>query len=87
MVPLLVPVTVIVCGPVGVELVVDIVRVREQLGLQLLLVENVHKAPVGRPEQEKATDCVVPDVRVVTTFVFTLLPLGVDPDGLDRVIV
>lgn len=42
------------------------VRIVEQVGLQLPR-ENEGTAPAGRPETEKETGCVVPEVRVVVT--------------------
>jgi len=49
-----VPVTVIVAVPAGVEPLVLIVSVEEQVGLQLA-DEKEAVAPPGRPEVEKAT--------------------------------
>ena len=49
-----VAVTVMLELPAGVELLVLMVRVEEQLGLQLV-EENEAVAPVGSPEAEKVT--------------------------------
>lgn len=49
-----VPVTVMVYVPTGVEAVVAMVMVEEQVGLQEV-GENEAVAPVGRPDAEKLT--------------------------------
>ena len=54
------PVTVRVEVPVGVVEDVLIVKVVEQVG-EHAVEENNALAPVGNPEAEKDTDCVVPD--------------------------
>src|SRR5437867_8648099 len=54
------PVTVRVEVPVGVVEDVLIVRVVEQVG-EHAVEENDALAPVGNPEAEKDTDCVVPE--------------------------
>jgi hypothetical protein len=48
------PVTVMVELPAGVEALVLMVRVEEQVGLQVA-EENEVVAPVGRPEAERVT--------------------------------
>ncbi len=57
-----VPVTVMGNVPVGVATEVAMVKVVEQLGLQLA-AENEAVAPEGSPETEKLTGCGVPDMR------------------------
>ena len=64
------PVSVMVELPTGVELVVVIVSVLVQVGLQLGL-EKLAVAPVGRPLAVRLTACVGPDTRVA---VMVLLP-------------
>lgn len=58
------PVTVIVKVPVGVDALVAIVRVLEQVGEQDVGAK-VGVAPLGRPEALKLTAWVLPEVRVV----------------------
>src|SRR5438046_4289350 len=57
------PVTVMVEGPVGVDVVVARVRVVAQVGLHAV-GENVALAPAGSPEAEKETDRDFPESRV-----------------------
>jgi hypothetical protein len=54
------PVTFIGNVPLGVEPLVLIVRVDEQLGLQEIL-ENAEVAPLGNPETENAIGLLLPD--------------------------
>jgi hypothetical protein len=56
-------VTVIREVPAGVELVVLMVRVEEQVGPQEV-EEKEAVAPAGRPEAEKVTASVPPDIKV-----------------------
>jgi hypothetical protein len=57
------PVTVIVYVPVGVEALVAMVSVLEQVGVQGLLLK-LAVAPGGRPEALRLTACDVPDTNV-----------------------
>ena len=68
-----VPVTVIVDDPVGVEVEVVRVNVDEHVGLQDP-GENEAVAPVGRPEAENVTACVVPETRVAVMVLVTDCP-------------
>jgi hypothetical protein len=61
---------------------VDIVRVELQVGLQLV-GEKLQLVPLGNPEQEKLTDCVVPVNKVAVTVVVALSPgITLPKDGL-----
>jgi hypothetical protein len=69
-----VPETVMLYVPAGVDEEVEIVNVEEQVGLQLVGL-NEHEAPAGRPaEHVKLTDWVVPAVNVAVTAVCLLCP-------------
>jgi len=78
-----VPVTVIGKVPVGVEALVEMVSVLEQVGLQEP-GENVGVAPAGSPVAARLTACVAPETRVAvivfepdalwTTVMFPELP-------------
>ena len=68
-----VPVTVIVDDPVGVELEVVRVNLDEHVGLHDP-GENAAVAPVGRPEAENVTACVVPETRVAVIVLVTDCP-------------
>ena len=50
--------------PVGVEALVEIVSVLEQVGLQGLFVK-LAPAPDGKPEALRVTACEVPDTKVL----------------------
>jgi hypothetical protein len=77
-------VTVMVELPAGVEPLVTIVSVEEQVGLQLL-EENEAVADCGRPETEKVTGSRFPDKRVAITVVVTDAPCETDnPPKLER---
>lgn len=67
------PVTVKVLVPAGVDAVVVIVRVEEQVGIQEA-AEKVAVVPEGRPDAEKATDWAVPEVRLAARLVVTVEP-------------
>jgi len=69
----LVPVTVIVDGPVGVDAEVVRVSVDEQVGLHDA-GENEGVVPAGRPDAENETDCVVPETRVAVIVLDTAWP-------------
>ena len=69
---------VIVELPVGVVAEVVIVIVEVQVGLQLAEL-NEAIAPEGRPDAEKLTDWLVPDVRPAVTVVVMLLPPIIAP--------
>jgi hypothetical protein len=69
--------------PAAVELVVLIVSVEEQLGLQLV-EENEAVAPVGKPEAEKLTAWAFPEAKVVLIELLTEEPATTDmPPELD----
>ena len=70
-------VTVMVELPLGVEPLVLMVRVEEQLGLQLL-EENAAVAPEGSPEAESVTDCVLPETNVALIELVTDEPAVTD---------
>jgi hypothetical protein len=61
--------------PAGVELLVLMVRVEEQLGLQLF-EEKKAVAPEGNPEAENVTGCVVPETNT------TLIELVTDEPAI-----
>ena len=67
------PVMVIVEEPTGVELVVVIVSVLVQVGLQLGL-EKLALAPAGKPLAARLTACVVPETSVAVIVELPLLP-------------
>jgi hypothetical protein len=69
--------TVMVELPEGVEPVVLMVRVEEQLGLQLA-EENEAVAPEGRPDTEKETDWLPPEARVALMELVTEEPATTD---------
>jgi len=68
-----VPVTVIVDDAAGVEVAVVRVNVVEQVGLHDP-GENEAVAPVGRPEAENVTACVVPETSVAVIVLVTDCP-------------
>ena len=70
-------VTVMVELPAGVEPLVAMVRVEEQLGLQLL-EENEAVAPEGNPEAENETGCVLPETSVALIELVTDEPAVTD---------
>jgi hypothetical protein len=70
-------VTVILELPAAVELLVLIVSVEEQLGLQLV-EENEAVAPVGKPEAEKVTAWALPETKVVLIELVTEDPALID---------
>ena len=70
-------VTVIVELPAGVEPLVLRVSVEEQLGLQLL-GEKDPVAPVGSPEAENVTGCVLPETNVALITLVTDEPAVTD---------
>ena len=67
------PVTVIVEVPAGVEVVVAIVRMLVQVGLQAVGLK-VAVAPVGSPEAARETACVVPETNVAVRVVVPEAP-------------
>jgi hypothetical protein len=67
------PVTVIVADPVGVDAEVVTVNVDEHAGLHDP-GENEAIAPVGRPEAENDTDCAVPETTVAVIVLDTDCP-------------
>src|SRR3989442_15068338 len=69
------PVTVMVEGPVGVDVVVERVRVVAQVGAHAV-VENEAVAPGGSPEGEKETACAVPESRGAGVGLATEAPWG-----------
>jgi hypothetical protein len=71
-----VPVTVIVLVPTGVVVAGVSARTVEQVGLQDV-TENELVVPVGNPETENVTVCVVPDVSVAVTVYVTVEPCAV----------
>ncbi len=73
----LVPVTVIVDGPVGADAEVVRVSVDEQVGLHDA-GENEGVVPAGRPDAENETDCVVPETRVAVIVLDTACPWTTD---------
>jgi len=73
----LVPVTVIVDGPVGVDAEVVRVSVDEQVGLHNA-GENEGVVPAGKPDAENETDCVVPETRVAVIVLDTACPWTTD---------
>jgi hypothetical protein len=76
--------TVIVELPAVLELLVLIVSVEEQFGLQLP-EENDAVAPVGRPEAERVTACALPDVKATLMELVTEEPAKTDlSPELDR---
>lgn len=70
-------VTVMVEVPPGVELLVAIVSVEKQLGLQLF-GEKEAVAPEGSPEAESETGCVLPETNVALIELFTDEPAVTD---------
>jgi hypothetical protein len=70
-------VTVMVELPLGVEPLVLMVRVEEQLGLQLF-GEKEAVAPEGNPETENATGCAVPETNVALIELVTNEPAVTD---------
>ena len=68
-----VPVTVIVDDPAGVEVAVVTVNVVEHVGLHDP-GEKEAVAPVGRPEAENVTACVVPETSVAVIVLVTDCP-------------
>ena len=67
------PVTLIVDDPVGVDAEVVRVNVGEQVGLHDP-GEKEAVAPVGRPEAENVTACVVPETSVAVIVLVTDCP-------------
>jgi hypothetical protein len=67
------PVTVIVDVPVGVDAEVVRVNVDEHVGLHDP-GENAAVVPVGMPEAENATGCVVPETSVAVIVLETAWP-------------
>ena len=67
------PVTVIVDVPVGVDAEVVRVTVDEQVGLHDP-GESAAVVPVGRPDAENVTDCVVPETSVAVIVLDTAWP-------------
>jgi hypothetical protein len=77
-------VTVMVELPAGVDAVVLMVSVEEQLGLQLA-EEKEAVAPVGKPETERVTAWALPDVKVALIELATEAPALTDlSPELDR---
>jgi hypothetical protein len=75
--------TVMVELPAVVELLVLIVSVEEQVGLQLV-EENEAVAPVGKPEAENVTAWALPDAKVAPIELVTEEPATTDmPPELD----
>jgi hypothetical protein len=72
-----VEVTVTEKSPAGVDPLVAIVRTVEQEGLQDA-VEKEAVAPEGRPEAEKVTSCVEPEVKLATIELVTEAPAVTD---------
>ena len=70
-------VTVMVEVPAGVEPLVAIVSVEEQLGLQLP-EEKDAVAPVGSPAAENVTGCVLPETNVALIALVTTEPALTD---------
>ena len=70
-------VTVMVEVPPGVEPLVAIVSVEEQLGLQLF-GEKEAVAPEGSPEAENETGCVLPETNVALIVLVTDEPAITD---------
>jgi hypothetical protein len=70
-------VTVMVELPAGVDPLVLMVRVEEQLGLQLL-EENAAVAPEGNPDVENVTGCVLPETNVALIELVTDEPAVTD---------
>ena len=70
-------VTVMVELPLGVEPLVLMVRVEEQLGLQLF-GEKEAVAPEGNPDAENVTGCVVPETNVALIELVTDEPAVTD---------
>jgi hypothetical protein len=70
-------VTVIVELPPGVEPLVLMVNVEEQLGLQLF-GEKEAVAPEGNPEAENVSGCVLPETSVALIELFTDEPAVTD---------
>ncbi len=80
-----VPVTVIVYDPVGVVVVVEIVRVLVKVGFPLVGFSEVVGPFVtdGETEDDRLTDCVVPLMRETVTVEVVLLPCPTEPlEGL-----
>ena len=69
--------TVIVDDPAGVDAEVVRVNVDEHAGLHDP-GETEAVAPVGRPEAESVTDCVVPEIRVAVIVLLTDCPRTTD---------
>jgi len=63
--------------PVGVDAVVESVRVVAQVG-EHAVGENTAVASVGSPEVEKATACTLPESRVVVMVLETAAPWVTD---------
>jgi hypothetical protein len=70
--------TVTVEVPAGVAAPVLIVRVEEQVGLQLG-EEKEAAAPVGSPETEKVTNCVLPATKFAVIGLVTEAPAVTEP--------
>jgi len=70
----LVAITATLCMPTGVLVLVIIFKVELQRGLQLV-GEKVATAPVGKPEAEKDTSRVVPEIKEV------VIVVKIDPPG------
>ena len=68
-----VPVTVMVEVPVGVDDVVEMFRVVEQVGVHAV-GEDDAVAPVGNPEAEKDTDCAAPETSAALIVLVTEAP-------------
>jgi hypothetical protein len=75
--PLSDAVTVMLELPAGVEPLVLMVRVEEQLGLQLF-GEKEAVAPEGNPEAENVTGCVLPETNVALIELVTADPATID---------
>jgi hypothetical protein len=77
-------VTVMVELPAGVEALALMVRVEEQVGLQVA-EENEVVAPVGKPEAERVTAWALPDVKAALMELVTEEPAKTDlSPELDR---
>jgi hypothetical protein len=68
------PLTVIGNVPLGVELLVEIVRADEQLGLQETL-EKAEAAPLGKPETENEMGFEAPDFSAALIVFWAEVPL------------
>src|SRR2546425_575111 len=71
------PVTVMVEGPVGVDVVVERMREVAQVGVHAV-GENEAVAPVGSPEVEKETACALPETSVAVMVLMAEAPWVTD---------